>query len=129
MQGYFEPQNAGHISPRRLVRAQTIAAERAGAAVRALDLPDIVGEAWRIHPTVQEFEAHRAFAWEYGTRHSDMPPRLRGRLDESVGILPAEYDAARSVANRARKALAKVFDEVDVLLTFSAPGAAPSMTM
>jgi len=101
------------------------AAERAGAAVRALDLPDIVGEAWRIHPTVQEFEAHRAFAWEYGTRHSDMPPRLRGRLDESVGILPAEYDAARSVANRARKALAKVFDEVDVLLTFSAPGAAP----
>jgi sarcosine oxidase len=27
MQGYFEPQNAGYISPRRLVRAQTIAAE------------------------------------------------------------------------------------------------------
>jgi sarcosine oxidase len=33
MQGYFEPQNAGYISPRRLVRAQTIAAERAGARV------------------------------------------------------------------------------------------------
>ncbi|MCA6124491.1 FAD-dependent oxidoreductase [Bradyrhizobium sp. WSM 1704] len=29
--GYFEPRNAGYISPRRLVRAQTIAAERAGA--------------------------------------------------------------------------------------------------
>ena len=115
------PEQAGGEALQTAVRA----AERAGATVRALDLPDIVGEAWRIHPTVQEFEAHRAFAWEYGTRHSDMPPRLRGRLDESVGILPAEYDAARSVANRARKALAKVFDEVDVLLTFSAPGAAP----
>ncbi|WP_063799832.1 NAD(P)/FAD-dependent oxidoreductase [Bradyrhizobium jicamae] len=35
MQGYFEPKNAGHISPRRLVRAQTIAAERAGARIIA----------------------------------------------------------------------------------------------
>ncbi|MBV8807010.1 MAG: FAD-dependent oxidoreductase [Sinobacteraceae bacterium] len=35
MQGYFEPRNAGYISPRRLVRAQTIAAERAG--VRIID--------------------------------------------------------------------------------------------
>jgi Asp-tRNA(Asn)/Glu-tRNA(Gln) amidotransferase A subunit family amidase len=107
------------------LRIATRAAERAGADVRALDLPDIVGEAWRIHPTLQEFEAHRAMAWEYRTRHADMPPLLRGRLDESVGIGPADYDAARSVANRARKALAKMFDDVDVLLTFSAPGAAP----
>ncbi|BAV52222.1 sarcosine oxidase [Mesorhizobium sp. 113-1-2] len=37
MRGYFEPRNAGHISPRRLVRAQTIAAERAGA--RIIDEP------------------------------------------------------------------------------------------
>jgi Asp-tRNA(Asn)/Glu-tRNA(Gln) amidotransferase A subunit family amidase len=101
------------------------AAERAGATVRELALPDIVGEAWRIHPTLQDFEAHRALAWEYRTRHADMPPLLRGRLDESVDIAPADYDAARSVANRARKALAKTFDDVDVLLTFSAPGAAP----
>ena len=54
-----------------------------------------------------------------------MPPLLRGRLDESVGLLPADYDAARSVANRARKALRSLFDDFDVLLTFSAPGAAP----
>ena len=107
------------------LRIAAKAAERAGASVRELALPDIVGEAWRIHPTLQDFEAHRALAWEYRTRHADMPPLLRGRLDESVGILPADYDAARSVANRARKALAKLFDEVDVLLTFSAPGAAP----
>jgi sarcosine oxidase len=37
MQGYFEPRNAGYISPRRLVRAQTIAAERTGA--RIIDEP------------------------------------------------------------------------------------------
>ncbi len=33
MRGCFEPRNAGYISPRRLVRAQTIAAERAGARI------------------------------------------------------------------------------------------------
>lgn len=37
MLGYFEPRNAGYISPRRLVQAQTIAAERAGA--RIIDEP------------------------------------------------------------------------------------------
>jgi len=35
MRGCFEPRNAGHISPRRLVRAQTTAARRAGARVVA----------------------------------------------------------------------------------------------
>ena len=33
MLGYFEPADAGYISPRRLVRAQTVAAERAGARI------------------------------------------------------------------------------------------------
>ena len=37
MHGYFQPRNAGYISPRRLVRAQTISAERAGA--RIIDEP------------------------------------------------------------------------------------------
>jgi len=53
-----------------------------------------------------------------------MPPLLRAKLDETIGILPAEYDEARGIARRARGALAEIFDEVDVLLTFSAPGAA-----
>jgi Asp-tRNA(Asn)/Glu-tRNA(Gln) amidotransferase A subunit family amidase len=54
-----------------------------------------------------------------------MPPLLRGRLDESVDITPTAYDEARAVAVRARAALAQAFEDVDVLLTFSAPGAAP----
>ena len=74
---------------------------------------------------MQEFEAHRALAWEYRTHYDAMAPLLRAKLDETVGLLPADYDAARRIANRARKALAKAFDEVDVLLTFSAPGVAP----
>jgi Asp-tRNA(Asn)/Glu-tRNA(Gln) amidotransferase A subunit family amidase len=101
------------------------AAERAGASVRALKLPEIVAEAWRIHSTVQDFEAQLAFAWEYRENYDAMPPLLRGRLDESKGTTAAAYDAARGIADGARAALAGVFNEVDMLLTLSAPGAAP----
>jgi Asp-tRNA(Asn)/Glu-tRNA(Gln) amidotransferase A subunit family amidase len=107
------------------LRIATLAAERAGASVRALSLPDIIAEAWRIHPTLQECEAHQALAWEYRTQHAAMPPLLRALLDKSAGTPPSAYDAARSIANRARKALRAIFEDVDVLLTLSAPGAAP----
>lgn len=108
------------------LRIAAVAAERAGALVRTLALPAIVGEAWRVHPIVQFFEAHRAMAWEYRANYDAMPPLLRRRLDQSIGITPAAYDEARSIAHRARRALAELFKEVDVLLTFSAPGAAPN---
>lgn len=101
-------------------------AERAGACVRALKLPAVLAEAWRVHPTIQEFEAHQAFAWEYRENYDAMPPLLRGRLDESVDITPAAYDAAIAITTGARAALAETFEEVDVLLTLSAPGAAPN---
>jgi Asp-tRNA(Asn)/Glu-tRNA(Gln) amidotransferase A subunit family amidase len=115
------PEAAGGEALRIAVKA----AERAGASVRALALPDIVAQAWRIQPTVQEFEAHQALAWEYLTRYDAMPPLLRAKLDETAGILPAVYDEARGIARRARGALADTFKDIDVLLTFSAPGAPP----
>lgn len=116
---------APDVESAEALRIAVAAVERAGASVRTLSLPEIVAEAWRIHPTVQEFEAHRALAWEYRVHHDAIPPLTREKLDETVGLSPQAYDEARGIAHRARKALAKVFDEVDVLLTFSAPGAAP----
>jgi Asp-tRNA(Asn)/Glu-tRNA(Gln) amidotransferase A subunit family amidase len=107
------------------LRIASDATERAGAFIRALELPEIVAEAWRIQPIVQEFEAHQAFAWEYRVNYDAMPPLLRGRLDESRDTTPAAYDAAQRIAVQARAALADIFDDIDVLLTFSAPGAAP----
>jgi Asp-tRNA(Asn)/Glu-tRNA(Gln) amidotransferase A subunit family amidase len=101
------------------------ASERAGAGVRTLALPEIFAEAWRIHSTVQQFEAHQALAWEYRERYDQMAPLLRGRLDESRDIPPAEYDEALAIAAQARAALGPVFEQVDVLLTYSAPGAPP----
>ena len=101
------------------------ASERAGASVRTLALPEIFAEAWRIHTPLQQFEAHQALCWEYREHYDEMAPLLRGRLDETRDISPAEYDEAQAIAAKARAALAPVFDEVDVLLTYSAPGAPP----
>jgi len=101
------------------------AAERAGATVRTLTLSKIFAEAWHIHTTVQQFEAHQALAWEYRERYDEMAPLLRGRLDESRDIPPAEYDEAQTIAAMARAELAAIFKEVDALLTYSAPGASP----
>ena len=67
------------------LRMATKAAERAGASVRTLALPEIIAEAWRVHPVIQEFEAHQALAWEYRENYDAMAPNLRGRLDESKG--------------------------------------------
>ena len=107
------------------LRVAQLAAERAGATVRSLAMPGIFAEAWHIHTTVQQFEAHQSFAWEYRERYEEMAPLLRGRLDESRDIPPAEYDDAQRIAARARAALSAIFAEVDVILTVSAPGAPP----
>jgi Asp-tRNA(Asn)/Glu-tRNA(Gln) amidotransferase A subunit family amidase len=101
------------------------AAERAGAGLQTVDLPEMVREAWRIHPIIQDFEAHRALGWEYATRHDEIAPMLRANLDETVGLTPSQYDEARRIGRRGRRELAEVFESVDVLLTYSAPGAAP----
>jgi Asp-tRNA(Asn)/Glu-tRNA(Gln) amidotransferase A subunit family amidase len=118
---------AGGVDAESVQALQTAAgaAERAGASVRALPLAEIFADCWRIHTTVQQFEAHQALAWEYRERYDEMAPLLRGRLNESRDIAPAEYDEAQAIAARARAALGPVFEEIDVLLTYSAPGAPP----
>ncbi len=93
------PETAGAEA----LRIAADAAERAGARLRALVLPETLAAAWRIHPTVQQFEAHQAMAWEYHANYDAMPPLLRGRLDESLGLIPAAYDEARSIASQAEK--------------------------
>ena len=107
------------------LRTAMSAAERAGAPIGGLALPEVVAEAWRMQPIVQDFEAHQALAWEYREHRGAMPPLLGAKLDETKGLTPAAYDDARGIAKRARDALAEIFEDVNVLLTFSAPGAAP----
>jgi Asp-tRNA(Asn)/Glu-tRNA(Gln) amidotransferase A subunit family amidase len=100
-------------------------AEKAGAKVRRTALPAIFAEAWRAHPPLQDYEAKQALAWEYAVHRDEIAPKLRQHLDDAQSIDAGSYDEARSTAHRARGALDEVFADLDVLLTFSAPGPAP----
>jgi Asp-tRNA(Asn)/Glu-tRNA(Gln) amidotransferase A subunit family amidase len=107
------------------VEAAARAAQAAGATVTELALPPILEEAYRVHGTIQDYEAFRALAFEYDRHRDEIAITLREQLDRAAAITAEEYDAARRSATRARQALADLMREHDVMLTPSAPGAAP----
>jgi Asp-tRNA(Asn)/Glu-tRNA(Gln) amidotransferase A subunit family amidase len=102
------------------------AVTRAGALVRTFALSEMFGAAWRAQLTIQNYEAKHAFGWEYRERYDDMPPGIRRMLDGAQKIDVAAYDEARRTGHRARSSMDAVFADIDVLLTFSAPGPAPA---
>ena len=84
------------------LRIAAKAAEQAGASVRELALPEIVAEAWRVHPSVQEFEAHQALAWEYRENYDAMAPMLArtARREQGHGRRPTMTRRCRLRAAR-----------------------------
>jgi Asp-tRNA(Asn)/Glu-tRNA(Gln) amidotransferase A subunit family amidase len=122
LQDFAEPPEPDSVAA---LESAIRAAEKAGAAIRSLDLPEALAEAFRVHATLQDYEAVRALAWEYDHHRDALPPILRRTLDEAREITVADYDDGRRAAHRARGVLGEIFDGIDVLLTFSAPGPAP----
>jgi Asp-tRNA(Asn)/Glu-tRNA(Gln) amidotransferase A subunit family amidase len=100
-------------------------ASRAGARIEEVRLPPIFEDAFRAHGTIQDYEAYRALAFEYDYHRDEIGPKLRAMLDEASKISADDYDSARRTARRARQALADLMTDTDVLITPSAPGAAP----
>ena len=101
------------------------AAQAAGARVKDLTLPPIFEDAVRAHGTVQDYEAYRALADEFDRHRDAFGPILREQLGNAAGITPDAYDEARRTARRARQMFADVMADIHVILTPSAPGAAP----
>lgn len=102
------------------------AVERAGGKVTEFKLPEILEEAFEVHGTIQNYEAARALAFEYD-HHRDRLPKLLGELLDSANkISVSDYDNARRIAKRARRAFVEIIASVDGLLTPSAPSAAPA---
>jgi Asp-tRNA(Asn)/Glu-tRNA(Gln) amidotransferase A subunit family amidase len=108
------------------IEAAARAAATAGATVTELSLPPILEEAHRLHRTIQDYEAFRALAYEYDRHRDTIAASLGEQLDHAATISSADYDAARSVAKRARLAFVDLMSGYDAILTPSAPGAAPS---
>jgi Asp-tRNA(Asn)/Glu-tRNA(Gln) amidotransferase A subunit family amidase len=100
-------------------------ASRSGANVVEIDEPVELTRGRDIHATIQNFEAAIANCDDLA-RHADaMSEILRTTLEEGQSIAPQDYDNARRIARHARKASTALFNDIDVLLTPSAPGAAP----
>jgi Asp-tRNA(Asn)/Glu-tRNA(Gln) amidotransferase A subunit family amidase len=100
-------------------------AEAAGAKLTEMTLPPILEQAYAAQFTIQDYENFRTLAFEYDRHRDRIDDRLRQQLDGAAAISGDEYDAARRIASRARQVLADTMSGHDVILTPSAPGAAP----
>jgi Asp-tRNA(Asn)/Glu-tRNA(Gln) amidotransferase A subunit family amidase len=100
-------------------------AERKGARVKELALPPIIEQAAAAHRIIQDYEAFRALAFEYDHHRDRLGPTLREQLDKAAEIDADAYDDARRTTRRARQAFADLLADGEVILTPSAPGAAP----
>lgn len=96
-----------------------------GAMVIDVSLPSLFAEAADAHRIINDFEGAESLAWEYDTHGASLAPELRQALDHGRHLSTTAYDAARSTAHAARRKFADLFQDVDVLMTPSAPGAAP----
>ncbi len=100
-------------------------ATAAGATVTDVTLPPILEQAYAAQHTIQDYETFCALAFEYERHRDQIDKLLRDQLDAAAAISADEYDAARRTASRARQVLADTMADHDVVLTASAPGAAP----
>ncbi len=120
-----------HLWPQASAAMQTAVetaariAAAAGATVTELTLPPILEDAYEAQFTVQDYENVRALAFEYDRHRDRIDASLRDHLTAALAISADEYDAARRTASRGRQALADAMADFDVILTPSAPGAAP----
>jgi Asp-tRNA(Asn)/Glu-tRNA(Gln) amidotransferase A subunit family amidase len=107
------------------VARAALAAEKSGAKIKELSLPPIFTEAARAHRVIQGYEAFRALAFEYDNHRNRLGAVLRRQLDDAATFDADAYDDARRTARRARQALLELLPDGAVMLTPSAPGAAP----
>jgi Asp-tRNA(Asn)/Glu-tRNA(Gln) amidotransferase A subunit family amidase len=101
------------------------AAEVAGARVHDLELPAIFSDAFEAQMVIQDFESYRALAYEFDHHRDQLSPLLRAHFERAATIQASTYDEARRTTRRARQSFADLMVDSDVILTPSAPGAAP----
>ena len=125
--GIVRQDFAGAAEPDAEAALETAAARlsAAGATIVEVAVPTSVAEAWAAHPTIQDFEAASALGWEYDTARDRLPPKILATIERGRAIAATDYDDARRLANRGRRDGKDLFHDVDVVLTYAAPGEAP----
>jgi Asp-tRNA(Asn)/Glu-tRNA(Gln) amidotransferase A subunit family amidase len=109
----------------RAVESAARSAAAAGARVVDLTLPPILEEAYAAQFVIQDYETFRSRTFEYDRHRDQLGEALRESLDAAAAITADTYDTARRTSRRARQVFADTMADYDVILTPSAPGAAP----
>jgi Asp-tRNA(Asn)/Glu-tRNA(Gln) amidotransferase A subunit family amidase len=110
-------------------RSFETAAERLtqkGADVAEFVTPSGVDELSERRKVVMGYESARALAWEYANFPDQLSDELRERLDEGWKVSRADYDAVCEDTSVCLRRLTETMQDIDFLLTLSAPGEAPS---
>jgi Asp-tRNA(Asn)/Glu-tRNA(Gln) amidotransferase A subunit family amidase len=101
------------------------AAAAANARVRDIRLTPVLAAAFRAHSTIHAYETARALASEYERSKDKLGKRILELIETGFATSADAYDDARRTASQARRSLSDVMADVDVILSPSAPGAAP----
>jgi Asp-tRNA(Asn)/Glu-tRNA(Gln) amidotransferase A subunit family amidase len=123
MRTHIWPQASAAMQ--RAVETAARLAEKAGAKVRDVTIPPLLEAAHGAHGPLQNYEAARSLAFEYDQHRDRLPKLLRELLERANSITAEAYDDARRTTKRARHVFTELMSDVDVLITPSAPGAAP----
>ena len=97
----------------------------AGTVLRDVQLPADYQLLAQAQTYIQLAEQAQCFAYERLNHWAQLSPRLQGIVQAGLAVTVEQYDQAQALVARCRAQLAEVFQEVDVLLAPSAPGAAP----
>ncbi len=96
-----------------------------GYAVSDISLPEIFAKAHKAHDVLNDHEGALSLSHEWHHHRDRISPTLRDIIQSGLAYDAETYDAARQTMKAARLALMAVWNEVDVLVAPSAPGAAP----
>ncbi len=99
---------------------------RAGATVSDRELPAGYAALVEAHPIVMNAESARALGWELAERREQISDLLLDRLEFGLRQSAEDIDRVYAVFRRAQDGFTEATDELDVLVTPSAPGEAPS---
>lgn len=97
----------------------------AGAQVFELELPPLFDGMADAHAELMAFEAASSLAHEYRTGRAQLSDQLRSLIERGRALDEAVWLRHWRTASDGRRALRAVFEDMDVILTPSAPGAAP----
>jgi amidase len=96
--------------------------------VSELELPEPCRDLNGIQQTIMAFEARLSYGGEWRDHADQLSPKLRELLEGARTITDATFEAALHQAAAARVAFEAVFEQLDLIVTPSAPGEAPAGT-